>query len=297
MDTPIKTFIIEEHHEAFIVWNYAIQQGLIPPTGNTLFHVDEHSDMGTPRFNSSIHSLNGDLKEIKDFTYRELKIGGFIIPAIYKKLINKVYWVKQKHRFSKAKSVKMYVRSYNQSGTRLLSGKLAELEDIKSDDDREEFGYFLRTIDQIPSKQNVILDIDLDYFSCSGNPNELEEIYIEISENEFRKFNADNYHRLNYCNLGRVETLEDNNNYYYVFNNYKEIYPSNAKVKNNLIEDRINLFIDTLKAKKIRPEIIDICRSRYSGYTPLDQWEFIEKKLLNGLISIYDIEITNVNQY
>ena len=50
----IKTFIIEEHHEAYIVWNYAIQQGLIPATGNTLFHVVEHSDVGTPQFNISL---------------------------------------------------------------------------------------------------------------------------------------------------------------------------------------------------------------------------------------------------
>jgi len=47
----IKTFIIEEHHEAFFVWNYAVLNNLLPAKGNNLFHIDEHSDMGTPRFN------------------------------------------------------------------------------------------------------------------------------------------------------------------------------------------------------------------------------------------------------
>lgn len=65
---PIPTFIIEEHHEAFIAWNYAVQKGLIPPTGNTLFHVDEHSDMGMPRFNRSIHELNDNIEDIKDYS-------------------------------------------------------------------------------------------------------------------------------------------------------------------------------------------------------------------------------------
>ena len=71
MNDPIKTFTIEEYHEAFIVWNYDIQHGLIPPTGNTLFHVDKQSDMGAPRFNRSIHELSDNIEDIKDYIPKE----------------------------------------------------------------------------------------------------------------------------------------------------------------------------------------------------------------------------------
>jgi hypothetical protein len=123
----IPTFIIEEHHEAFIVWNYAIQQGWLPATGNCLFHVDEHSDMGTPRFNESIHSLNGDMVKVKEFTYQELNIASFVIPACYREIFNQVYWIRQKHRKTLHKPVEMFVRSYNQAGKRLLSGKMKHI--------------------------------------------------------------------------------------------------------------------------------------------------------------------------
>jgi len=87
----IKTFIIEEHHEAFFVWNYAVLNNLLPAKGNNLFRIDEHSDMETPRFNLSIHELNGDLTLLENFTYNELNIGNFILPIIYQELFNKVY--------------------------------------------------------------------------------------------------------------------------------------------------------------------------------------------------------------
>ena len=35
-------YIIEEHHEAFWLWNYCIMRGTIKPSHNTLLHVDHH---------------------------------------------------------------------------------------------------------------------------------------------------------------------------------------------------------------------------------------------------------------
>ncbi len=59
----IPTFIVEEHHEAFLIWKYAIQNNLIPAKGNHLFHVDEHSDMSNlHNFRLLLTTLNGNLK-------------------------------------------------------------------------------------------------------------------------------------------------------------------------------------------------------------------------------------------
>jgi hypothetical protein len=287
----IPLFIIEEHHEAFIVWNYAIQQGWMPATGNCLFHVDEHSDMGTPRFNESILMLNGDMEQIKRFTYSELNIASFIMPACYRDIINKVYWIRQKHRKTFNRPVKMFVRSYNQSGKRLLSGRVKALKANTDDPDKRNFDYYLRTLDQIPSNQKVLLDIDLDYFSCSGNPNELEEIHIKITKDEYESFIANKYHRLRYCGFGKIDVLEKDKNYFYVVNNYAEIYPTDTKVDERIIKERIDHFIHLLKKEKVVPLIIDICRSRYSGYTPNDQWEFIEKNVIDKLNEIYPISL------
>lgn len=285
----IPTFIIEEHHEAFIVWNYAIQQGLIPPTGNILFHVDEHSDMGTPRFNTSINDLNGDINTIKYFTYKELNIASFIMPSLYKNLFSHVHWIRQKHQKQEVRHEEMYIRSYNQSGKRLISGKLNTLKEIKTDPDIKRFNYYLRTIKQIPNEKNAVLDIDLDYFSCSGNPNELEEVYVEITKDEYQNFITNKYHRLNYLGIEKIEASKINDNYYYKINDYNEIYPSSLKVDEKEIIKRINDFIIILVNKKISPAIISICRSAYSGYTPKEQVNFIHDNLLIKLSEIFEL--------
>ena len=301
MIAKIPTYIIEEHHEAFIVWHHVIQQGYIASSGNTLFHVDEHSDMGCPRFNSSINDLNGEHDKVIEFTYSELSIADFIIPSIYKGYFDKIFWVRQNHRSKKRKSVNMFVRSYNRDGKRLLSGKINDLvrtddlQTYESDTDFQKFKYNLRTIDQIPSGLNVVLDIDLDYFSCSGNPTELEELYIEITKDEYDTFINNRYHRIHYMNIGRkikVEKYYDK--YYYVINDFEEIYPNKLRVDNDVIIERIKYFIDKLTNKKVVPKIICICRSRYSGYTPTDQWELIERELLSRLQEKYKISIKHI---
>ncbi len=106
----IPLYILEEHHEAFIAWNHAIKNEWIPAKDNHLFHVDEHSDMATPRFNDSIHSLGNaeGLEHIRDFTYRELNIASFIMPACYQRIIKKVYFIFTREFKSKRQVIASY---------------------------------------------------------------------------------------------------------------------------------------------------------------------------------------------
>ncbi|NOU18116.1 MAG: hypothetical protein HOO91_11230 [Bacteroidales bacterium] len=294
MKKKVPVYIIEEHHEAFIIWNYAIENKLISREKNRLVHIDEHSDMNIPRFNSSINDLNSDIHKIKQFTYQELAIASFIMPAIYLGIFNNIIWIKQNHKKTTRKGSTCFVRSYNKQGKRLLSGRGKD--SAKDNSDSKTFKFYHKTIEALPSNYGkIILDIDLDYFSCSGSPNDNDEIIIEITKDEYIKFNNDKYHRLRYLNLGRIETLEEKGKYFYVINYYNEIYPNPLKVDNETIIKRINLLIDTLQSKKCNPAIITICRSRYSGFTPVDQWEFIENILIEKLKEIYPITISNTS--
>ncbi len=56
----IPLHVLEEHHEAFLLWQIAIRAGVLPARGNTLLHVDEFPDDGVPRLR---RSLEGALKE------------------------------------------------------------------------------------------------------------------------------------------------------------------------------------------------------------------------------------------
>ena len=57
------------------------------------------------------------------------------------------------------------------------------------------------------------------------------------------------------------------------------------------IDRRVDAFFDFLRQNKISPSIITLARSRFSGYTPENDWEYIEKILLSKLNDVYDIKI------
>src|SRR5690606_27615421 len=115
----VPTFVIEEHNEAFYIWNYCIAKGMMPANGNVLLHVDEHADMGVPKFNSSINELTTDPEEVLKFVQDEIGIGSFIVPSIYLGLFREISWIKVDQ---KVRSNRLYVRSYNAEGMRLLIG-------------------------------------------------------------------------------------------------------------------------------------------------------------------------------
>ena len=92
----VPLYIIEEHHEAFLIWNHAVTEKLIKPSKNILLHLDEHSDMGAPVFLTSMKSLRKNVKDLHTFTYNELKIENFIVAAVFKRIFNKIYWLGHK---------------------------------------------------------------------------------------------------------------------------------------------------------------------------------------------------------
>jgi hypothetical protein len=292
----MKTFIIEEHNEAFYVWNYCVAQRLMPPTHNVLLHVDEHADMNIPRFNTSLTALSGNLRQLKQFTYTEVGIATFIVPTLFQGLFSKVYWIKQQHKTPTRRAKAMYVRSYNSDGKKLLTGRLTPAlrqQSTRPDSDLRPFDYYLRTLDTLPATRDVVLDLDLDFFSCTGNPNELQEISLEITAAQYADYLATPYHRSRY--LGpKVSVEQVEGRYYLHFNHFRELYPDTypftLKVDEATIEQRVAAFIDRLGQRKIRPRVATICRSRYSGYTPNDQWQLIERQVIDGLRSLYPVE-------
>jgi hypothetical protein len=291
--TKIPLFIIEEHHEAFFIWNYASLNNLIPTTGNTLLHVDQHADMGLPRFHTSLKTLPAHLPTLSQFTYNELCIGNFIPAAIYQGWFKNFYWL-QHNRLKVSQTLHVY--SYHETGqTLLMTTNLHEAGVFNTD--RKSVLYELKTVnDSLPDKEAVVLDIDLDYFSCdkqyqSGN---LGHHCIEVTQEEYNRFTTDRYHPLR-INVGGVTAHVDQNRYYLLVNAFGEVIPSPLKVTLTQIFERIEQFGKFLQDNHIRPQLIDLCRSHFSGFTPADQREFIEEHLLAMLNNLYDCEISYIS--
>src|SRR5512136_599098 len=110
----IPLFLHEEHHEAFFIWHYAIQHDLLPAQQNVLLHVDSHADMGQPHLRTAIHQFPQTMPEIEQFTYNELGIGTFILPALYQRIFDTLYWLPPKT--AKTCTEQKYVRTHKQAG-------------------------------------------------------------------------------------------------------------------------------------------------------------------------------------
>ncbi|WP_445627681.1 UPF0489 family protein [Nostoc sp. DSM 114167] len=292
----IPVFIMEEHHEAFWIWHYAISQNIIPKSKNILLHIDEHSDMATPRFTRSLSSLNGNFQEIYEFTYRQLNIASFIIPAVYQRVFDRVFWLRP--RLKEPSSEFMCVYACDPEETIFLTKNVKNIGAFLLDPKYKTAKYTCLTVkDEFPENQTVVLDIDLDYFSCN-NRYFNDKGKIEITKDQYQSFQRDNYQflRITYGSSIRAE-IEDGK-YYLLFNQFPEteLFPNILKLSEDKILERIDHLIDFLVQKKVEVSMIDICRSRISGYTPADQCQFIEDNLLKRLGELYELNFVSLEQ-
>jgi hypothetical protein len=294
----IPLFIFEEHHEAFFVWNYSVMNKIIQASNNVLLHVDEHSDMGVPNFNKSMKFLNS-LKALHDFTYTELAITDFIIPALFQGIFNQVYWLYQSNDESK-KAKKNIVYSPNGQAKTLKLLKADQIDQLgvlslyKS-----KFRNFMfepiTTECQFSDRQSVVLDIDLDYFSCNPSSYYYNQGKLEVTEEEYKSFHENKYHFLRLSFGSSINIKEENGKYYLILSSTEPpVITSKLKVSEEEIIKRIDKLILFLNKNNIEIQMIDICRSRLSGFTPDDQWEFIERKLIEKFSDTYEIEINNI---
>lgn len=296
----VPLIIMEEHHEAFFIWHYGYFNGLINPVGNTLLHVDAHKDMVCQSLNSSIDELADDLSQIYYYGYQELGIASFIIPAIYRGIINNFTFLSRYDAYSGKKTTR-YVASYQSGGKFFKTAEVNNLLPLQLQATKTPWGkyqfYSYQEIglgSKFNTKQSLILDIDLDYFSCDNSLSSVEK-KIEITPEAYHDFINNKYHPFRIMPAAALTAKKEADRYYLHYNEWQEV-PNLQKASLELIDKRINHFVSFLKENNLRPKLIDICRSHLSGYTPKDQWQYIEKRLLEGLNRLYNLDIIHISE-
>lgn len=287
----IPAYSVEEHHEAFLVWHHAIRTGILSPAFNVLLHVDEHSDWAVPRLRRPLESLDGTLADLIDFTYGELDIGSFIWPAIYQRVISEVHWLRHFHTATLSQR-RMFIRPTNEARTEFVTG-LALGNGLGEPIVIHEL---LTPESPFPYKGEFILNIDLDYFSSHPYPDYTGR-RLEITAEAYTEFNADRYHFLRIAPGSKITARTENNRYYLYFNASPDAShqrpPANSV---DVISERMDALMAFLQKSPSTPVLIITCRSRFSGYTPEDQWQFIENTLYDRLHQMYALERHDIQE-
>ena len=112
----MEIYLVEEHHEVFLIWDQFVHDSNLPLHDATLIHIDAHPDMDLP-------DLAIDLKDrlayrdVLDLVYDDLDIQTFITAAIYRGFFDQVVWLSPHMR--KRTSGDTYIWSERRAASRL----------------------------------------------------------------------------------------------------------------------------------------------------------------------------------
>lgn len=288
---------IEEHNEVFFVWYYARETGWLAEAGNILLHIDDHADLNLPLSRETIPARH-DFESAARYAYDRIDIASFIWPSVYSGLFDKVYWLRRKHepQAGNWRRVKLkFVR--DRIPLPWTKAEVFSLDPLPLDSGEVACEYApLDPGERLQPAAPLALDIDLDYF-CVNYPPEKPPVAYPIEEFFAREIIENPYHwsRVE----GNIMKVERNGNGHWLLAvREPRLYRSRAKDERpaHLIIgealERLGAYLDEFH---LRPALITICRSEYSGYTPRAVTAQIEGGVRELLRDRFEIEEHSLN--
>lgn len=292
MEMAIPVYIMEEHKEAYYYWYLMLANKEIDNANNYLLHVDHHADNQGGVYSFTVAEAPVSLEEAKRLSYEELGIADFILPAIYQRLFDQMYYLLQFGNKSKSYDCILLCQNQNTLGIRLnnplirkaMTMGMPQVANIHS------FEYLYGGLGELnkPADKKLVLDVDLDYFVWDNSLSTAEPRRIEITKEQYELIQKDSFHYLRIEPKLSYRTVEENGRYYL---ESAACIPADPMPDKETILERMDNFFAWLKDKNIQPAAIDICRSRISGYLPRTVFPWIEEEFLERLGRLYAIEI------
>ncbi len=270
--------IVEEHHEAFPVWERARAVGWLAPDRNSLWHVDEHSDLCPPAVRTNLRTLPADLASVRAFTYSELTVASFILASVYRGVFGEVVWTQ--HDKHDPAAATLHVTSAGRAGRVLSATRDIRAAGAFNPDRRHCTLRRTRPGTPFAPAGPLALDIDLDFFSCHDGPIPCR---VEVTADEYARFRGDRYHPLRTL-FGAQGTGEQVGGRFYLSADMSD--PGGwgqGRVGADVIARRAADLARDVAACGATPAVVTVCRSRKSGYTANDQAELIEAAVLDAL--------------
>jgi hypothetical protein len=290
----VPVYLVEEHHESFLLWHHAVLEGQLPRAGSQLIHIDEHPDLFPAQVDTPLGDLFGDFERALRVTYGQLNIANFIAPALYSGIFDRLYWVREGREARPPSDHAVY--SYRGEGRCLFLSTADKLRQGPARADVRPFLYEeVTAAAALPPLASVALDIDLDYFLCA--PLEPSGLTLEISPREYQAYLDNRYHALRIMPRSACRVFERDGACFLEFTS--RVPPGveqarQVKDPEAQIGERLAALGRFLVSNGVIPRLVTVCRSRISGYTPAEHCAQIEAGLLQHLADLYEIEVRYV---
>jgi UPF0489 domain len=293
----IPLIAIEEHNEAYFVWYYAREAGWLAEADNILLHVDDHADLNLPIHREPVPPRQ-DLVAAARYTYHRADITNFIWPTVYSGIFNKVYWLRRKHdqRAGSWRRLKLTfvgdrlpfpwrkVETLSLDPLPVIAGEVAcEYASLEPGD-------------RLRPSAPLALDIDLDYFFTNRPPIK-PPIAYRLEEAFAREIIENPYHWSRVEGNGMTVQRDASGSWALVLRENRLYAPAikeEGSPKEVISEalTRLGAYLDEFH---LRPSLITICRSDYSGYTPRTLVREIEAGIRQTLNQRFEIEEHSLN--
>ena len=286
----IPVILVDEHHEAFAAWHIFREQGIVPHTGNYLLHIDHHDDMECGGYDWDFTHPPQNVAEAKICLDEALGIADFIIPAVFFGLFDSVHILKNLAPVPLARQERFIFRKG--CGELQCGNYIPFIHAPKKRDKDSGYRFFSRIDgglgenDSYPD--NLVLDVDLDYFCWDDSLESAGEKKLEITADAYEELQADKNHPFRLFPRKLVKAVKQGGKYYLVYSEHLSPPPLPDE---ETIALRIRRLMAYLEASGVRPSGIDICRSSYSGYLPRSRAAFVEREFLTGLAGVWELEI------
>ncbi len=280
----MKCYFIEEHHQAFAVWSEHFKES---GSASGLLHVDAHPDLTPPVTRSvlnrqQINILPMDLR--RKFVEEQLHIGDFVVAGVVCGFFPLVFWLRPDFVGGLGCWCEtVEYRSLDEAEQDFAIKCVSRKQLSTGSKNPREYQYSVNKFDyynfQYSSSplfpENIILDIELDYFSCRRRP--AASSRVEVTEQEFITYNKTPFHYLklhhNTC------SCEEGGRYYIVFNPWQGSEFIQGGDNMESVRRRVDEFILYLSRLKVKPSLVTVCRAVKSGFTPEAYSEYMEALL------------------
>lgn len=297
----IVTAFVEEHHELFMVWEWAVRHGVLRPQGARLLHVDEHSDLDIP-YPRCPMDFENSAENVSNFFREELTVANWLWPLVYRGRLNNISWLFPRRRAEGHRDYfpprRLFITTTGNRRNEVFTGLHRGQGSLKERFDHDGWNPDYRTvwIEQLGADCRLdasgqwVLGICLDYFSCNTRAVANNWLF-EITAEQRRSFEADDLHFLRLLPGPQVRTQHIEGRDYLVFGNPIEPEWDWRVLSEAQIAERLKAFQGFLERNGVSPELVVVSRSVKSGYTPAKQAAFIEEGVREILASTFGARI------